>query len=82
MLIEWSSNLNNRHINCRKGDPATHNITIGNAVEVDIFTAYYVADANGNTLLTCILTLLASELQMNACAASVTPERPFIISYL
>ena len=64
-IIQWSSrSLSNGQIHCRRSDPVRRNDTMGNTV-VDIFTEYSAADINGNTVLTCNLSFVASKLPLN-----------------
>ena len=64
-IIQWSSrNLSNRQVHCIRSDPVMRNDTIGNT-NVDILTEYSAADLNGNTVLTCRLSFIASELPLN-----------------
>ncbi|MCG8621961.1 MAG: hypothetical protein MJE68_08215 [Proteobacteria bacterium] len=64
-IIQWSSrSLSNGQIHCIRSDPVRRNDTMGNTV-VDIFTEYSAADVNGNTVLTCSLSFVASELPIN-----------------
>lgn len=64
-IIQWSSsNLANRQIHCRMGDPDLQSVTISNT-NIDVSTEYSAADANGNTILTCSLSFVARELPVN-----------------
>ena len=64
-IIQWSGrSLANGQIHCIRSDPVRRNDTIGNTI-VDIFTEYSAADVNGNTVLTCSLSFIASELPIN-----------------
>ena len=63
-LIKWSSNLHNRPLYCENNDPAVRNITI-NSGDINIFTDYLATSASGDSVLTCSLTIMASELPVD-----------------